>query len=517
MHKQIPNEVNFQSEVILRIFEELNDGIAYYDASDRLVFFNSAFKVIHAQFGDFIKTGITFEDIVDEGLRLDVWDLGELEPSEFKRKALEDRLKDNSEAFVHFKDGRWIMRRELRTADGGMVGFRTDVTNIKEQERELVDAQQSAEAAARAKSDFLANMSHEIRTPMNGVIGMAELLVKTELDTKQKMFADIIVKSGTSLLTVINDVLDFSKLSAGQMTLDPASFDVRESIEDVAALISGRANEKGIELAVRVAPDVPEHLIGDVGRLRQIATNLMGNAVKFTDEGHVLAEIKALEVTETQCKLLMEISDTGVGIPKDQCSRVFEQFSQVDSSATRKHEGTGLGLSICASLVKLMNGEIGVRSEVGKGSVFWVRVDLPVDRAVQKVNSIPFDLTGSQILVVDDNSTNRSILAEQISHWGFGVGMAASGKEALQIIAQAKLHNVSVDAIVLDYQMPDMCGAEVATVLRKDPRYATVPILMLTSVDQLENGEHFSSIGVTAHLTKPARSATLRSTLLDIL
>src|SRR4029079_1590093 len=237
-----------------------------------------------------------------------------------------------------------------------------------------------AEAADRAKSEFLANMSHEIRTPMNGVLGMAELLSKTELTPRQKTFTEVIVKSGNALLTIINDILDFSKISAGQLTLDPAPFRLDEAVEDVATLISARVAEKTRKLVVRVEPRLPHHLVGDVGRFRQIITNLLGNAVKFTERGHVLIDVSG-DVANGVAHLYVRVEDTGIGIPADKLKSVFEKFAQVDSSSTRRHEGTGLGLAIAARLVDLMRGKIGVESEVGSGSVFWFTAPFPVHRA----------------------------------------------------------------------------------------------------------------------------------------
>ena len=256
-----------------------------------------------------------------------------------------------------------------------LVGYIVDVTD----HWLTVQEKNNAKQAERAKSEFLANMIHEIRTPMNGVLGMAELLTNTELDTKQKTFADIILKSGNALLTIINDVLDFSKLDAGQMVLVSESFKLSEAIEDVATLIATRATEKDIELAVRIQPDLPEMLIGDMGRVRQIVTNLMGNAVKFTETGHVVADVSGT-VNNGIATLTVSVTDTGIGIPEEKIASVFDKFSQVDTTSTRRHEGTGLGLAITTQLVKLMDGQIGANSKVGEGSTFWFSIDLPVDQ-----------------------------------------------------------------------------------------------------------------------------------------
>jgi signal transduction histidine kinase/DNA-binding response OmpR family regulator len=403
-------------------------------------------------------------------------------------------------------------------SDGKRLVCYFDISEQKKAEQIFKDAEQKAILADRAKSEFLANMSHEIRTPMNGVLGMAELLARTELNSKQKTFTDIIVKSGNALLTIINDILDFSKIDAGQLALDPAPFRLAEAIEDVATLVSARAQEKDLELIVRIEPGLPENVVGDVGRIRQIVTNLMGNAVKFTEHGHVLVDVTGQVDTSTgTVNLLFKITDTGVGIPAEKLKLVFEKFSQVDASSTRRHEGTGLGLAISTKLVALMGGEIGADSETGKGSTFWFKVNLPVKGNVAKKKILPFDVAGSRVLIVDDNPVNRSILLEQMCSWSFDACAATGGREGLAVLSQAKSIGFNVDAVILDYHMPELNGADVARLVRQNPDLATIPIILLTSVDTAMQGAEFEDIHIDAHLMKPARSSILFDTIVGVI
>ncbi|HSM40033.1 MAG TPA: response regulator [Afifellaceae bacterium] len=404
----------------------------------------------------------------------------------------------------------WPMERQIKRAFAELQG---------EQSRARSEAKR-AELADRAKSEFLANMSHEIRTPMNGVMGMAELLARTELDSKQRMFTDIIVKSGHALVTIINDILDFSKIDSGQLELDPMPFNLGEAISDVATLISAKVEEKDLELVVRIQPDLPERFVGDIGRIRQIVTNLVGNAVKFTDQGHVLIDVSGTVTGEGDSRtasLLVKVEDTGIGIPKDQIAKVFQKFSQVDGSSTRKHEGTGLGLTISQMLVEKMGGEIGAESEVDEGSTFWFTLPLPVDRSDTGRRRIPVDVTGARILVIDDNEVNRSILLEQLGSWGFDPASVTSGREGLSMLSRSAEQNKPFDLVILDYHMPVMDGGEVAAAIRADEKIGATPIVMLTSVDNRSDSQVFKDLDIQGHLIKPARAELLLETIIDVL
>ncbi|MBB4481545.1 response regulator [Rhizobium etli] len=416
----------------------------------------------------------------------------------------------------HVAGERWVNMDATVSTGQHWVALFTDVTELKSREEELRELLSRAEAADRAKSEFLANMSHEIRTPMNGVLGMAELLAKTNLDTRQKTFIDIIVKSGNALLTIINDILDFSKIDAGQMTLRKAAFDITEAVEDVATLLSSHAAEKNIELLVRAAPDLPAAVIGDAGRFRQIVTNLVGNAVKFTERGHVFVDVGFETVAGGEIMANIRIEDTGIGIPQEKLESVFDKFSQVDASSTRRHEGTGLGLAITAGLVDLFGGYIKVESQWGKGSVFAVKLPFAVAAAHLEPKPLPINVQGARILVIDDNEVNRRILTEQLSLWGFDGVATEGGGTGLAILEAAADLGVTVDAVILDYHMPDMNGANVARRLRADPRFVELPIIFLTSMDISGTEKEFAALNGQAHLMKPARANVLRNTVVEV-
>ncbi len=445
-------------------------------------------------------------------------DLGEGGEALGTFRMLEANIASGKPFVTSFKieNRKWVQVEARQTDSEHWLAVFTDVTEVKAREEDLTRLLQRAEAADRAKSEFLANMSHEIRTPMNGVLGMAELLAKSSLDTRQKTFIDIIVKSGNALLTIINDILDFSKIDAGQMKLRKAPFDPVEAIEDVATLLSSAASEKDIELIVRGDAAVHETVLGDAGRFRQIVTNLVGNAVKFTEKGHVFIDLKSEPIRDGELMLSIRIEDTGLGIPKEKLASVFEKFSQVDTSSTRRHEGTGLGLAITSGLVELFGGHVEVESELGRGSVFTVHLPFPTVAERKMEVPLPINTSGARVLIVDDNVVNRRILTEQLSMWGFDTVAAESGAEGLAVLQEAARLGVTVDAIVLDYHMPEMNGLDFVRSMRGDIRFDNTGVIFLTSMDMASDEAMFAELKIHAHLMKPARANLLRSTVIDV-
>jgi PAS domain S-box-containing protein len=507
------------------VLDTVPDYILNLDREGEIVYINkpiigiSAEETMGTNLCDYIP-----KDSYEEVLKIIRIVLKTGDPKEFEQK------------FILKKPGKivWNMVRVSRMGNEEKCGLvtlvSTDITKRKKMEQDLHSLNahlkeqteyaekmaEEAKTASKAKSSFLANMSHEIRTPMNGVIGMAELLADTELDDAQLRYTRIIRDSGDSLLTLINDILDFSKIEAGKLDIEEIDFDLRNLMDDFAVTMSFRTEEKGLEFICSTAPEIPNYFKGDPGRIKQILVNLTGNAIKFTEKGEVSVSCIIEQELASSYKLLFSIKDTGIGVSSKNQEKLFKEFTQADSSTTRKFGGTGLGLAISKKLSRLLGGRIGLESVEGKGSNFWFTIELKKSDKVPKPVKIG-DLSKARVLVVDDNKTNREVIASMLSFWNIKYALANGGQQGLDMLKKACDDGKPFNILVLDMQMPQMDGRQVCKAIKNDDVLKKTHVALLTSMGSRGDARQARQEGFAAFLTKPIRQSDLFDCLAQIM
>ena len=513
-----------QYEILKNAVEALGEGFVVFDSEETLVFCNRRYREMYAPVGETWTPGTSLESIARDTARYCIGIADEAALEAWVRVRLDARRRQSQAFEQRLSNGRWLRVNEVRLPDGYVVGTRTDITEMKEQELKLEWAKEVAEAAAsraealaeqadsasKAKSEFLATVSHEIRTPMNGVLGMADLLLDSSLESEQRRQAQSIQECGESLLSIIDDILDISKIEAGKLDLEPIEFDLCAMVDRLVETLAVRAQRKQIDLAGYVARDVPPLLYGDEGRLRQILFNLVGNAVKFTEEGGVRIEAEMIDRAGDAARLEFRVIDTGIGIAAHVRERLFDKFVQADSSTTRRFGGTGLGLAICRELAHLMGGRLEVTSEPGVGSTFTLSLALPVveSQGCSVLQALSTHLAGARVLLVDDTMINLAILRKFFADLAVETQRAESAQEALAI-----LQRESFDIAVIDHMMPEMDGVQLARKIATLDLPRLPKLVLSSSSGSLTTDQRVRALGFDAALPKPLRRSSLQSCL----
>ena len=526
---------------LLDALESALEGFALFNADDQLVVYNSRYRDLfwpgRALFPEepILETpGPRFEDLARAFSESGEMDLGGVTVDEWVARRMGRHRNPTGPFKIVRQDGVAIRISEYKTSDGGTVCVYSDITELEEHRHRLEElvakrtakleqrteqlrkSREELEQANIAKREFLANMSHEIRTPMNGVIGMAELLEGTELSEQQHRYVSIILHSADTLMNLINDILDFSKIEAGRLELETIPFLLRDTLGDTLQTLAKRAADKGLELACHIPPEVPDHLVGDPTRLRQIIVNLIGNAIKFTETGEVVVDVTLEGQTENGARLEFRVRDTGIGIPKAQQERIFEAFAQADTSTTRQYGGTGLGLAIAAQLAEKMGGRMQLESKPGVGSVFTFAADFGLAPEAAKAQPArEAELRGRRALLVDDNATNRQILEEIVVNWGMIPIVASDGAAALSALEQAA--GALPDLALLDVMMPEMNGFELAAHIRQRPDLKEIRIVMMSSAGRPSDEALLRELGISRLLVKPIKQSDLLNAITNAL
>jgi len=527
--EELGKEVVFKSLLLTALFGNIPDHIYFKDKKSRFVAVSKALAGwLGAESSEDMIGKTDFDYFTKEHAKPAFRDEQEVMK---KGQPIEGKVEKET-----YPDGRtnWVSTTKIPWYDEkgniiGTFGISRDVTELKNKEFELVKSQETARRASQAKTTFLAIMSHEIRTPLNAIIGMCEILEETVLSKEQHEYLKILREAGETLLAIINDVLDISKIECGDVQIEKSEFSLDYLVEKVCDILAIRAHRKGIELADHISPDVPVNLVGDSYRMRQILVNLIGNSIKFTDEGEIVLNVKlagkenikyGLKEKDEVC-LLFSVRDTGVGIPKERQDAIFDSFRQADSSTTRRFGGTGLGLTISRRLVELMGGEMWVESEEGKGSEFFFTVRFGIQKRKKSRTFIEpreVDVRGISTLIVDDNSTNRLILKEILTAWDADVTEASGGKEAISIIRSARKKGKKFRLILLDSRMPAIDGFKVAEIIREDKKNEeTTTVMMLTSDHHMSDLNRIDELGINCYLVKPIKRDELKNAILATL